>query len=95
MLRCRFFPAFPSFWEPRHPVSVEVLMHGRALTLTSVLLGRRNLATLVLPVKSVDLRWRDRFLRADRLAIINERSTLRDRCLTHRRNRRPPRNRPV
>jgi hypothetical protein len=37
------------FWELRPPVSLEVLVHGETLDLTSDLVGRRNLATLPLP----------------------------------------------
>jgi hypothetical protein len=43
-----FFSLAEFFWELCPSVSVEVLMHGRGLDLTSGLPGGRNLATLLL-----------------------------------------------
>jgi len=45
----RFFSLYAGFWELRPPVSLEGLVHGETLDLTSDLVGRRNLATLPLP----------------------------------------------
>ncbi len=52
-------------------------MHGKALDLTSSLLGRRNLATLVLPREIRRPSLEEPFLADESLAVINERSALR------------------
>ena len=44
-----FFPLCASFWELRHSVSLEMLVHGETLDLTSDLLCRRTFAPLLLP----------------------------------------------
>jgi hypothetical protein len=46
LLPGRFFPICANFWELGHPVSVEVLVHGETLDLTSDFPGRRTLAAL-------------------------------------------------
>jgi ABC-type cobalamin transport system permease subunit len=48
-LRRLFSPFAQVFWELRPPVSVEVLVHGVTLVLTSGLRGRHTLATLLPP----------------------------------------------
>jgi hypothetical protein len=95
VLRCRFYLLAQVFWELCLSVSVEVLMHGKALDLTSSLLGRRNLATLARPGEIRRPSLEEPFLADESLAVINERSAFRDRRLRHCRNCRSRRNRPI
>jgi len=55
-LRRLFFRFAQVFWELRPPVSVEVLVHGVTLVLTSGVRGRHTLAALLPPLpRSYDL----------------------------------------
>jgi len=69
----RFFSLCAGFWELRPPVSLEVLVHGETLDLTSDLVGRRNLPTLPLPRGTWSTFTGGPFL-ADRIALHNERT---------------------